>query len=283
MADSANFSQYGTKLANLINPQVLADMIEKKLTDAIKFAPLAVIDTTLEGRPGDTLTLPSWDYIGDASAVDEAADIPIAQMVKSTATATVHKLGKGVELTDEAVLSGYGDPVGEAVKQLTLSIASGEDNEMLGTLRNIAAGMTKTFSGTVPTADDIADALELFGEDIEGDKVILVSPATYTALRKSDDWCPASDIAANLIINGTVGMIHGCQVVVSNKLKTNGGATANDAYIVKPGALRIITKRGTLVETDRDIIAKFTVITADKHFVTYLYDASKAIKLVKNP
>ena len=283
MADSANFSQYGTKLANLINPQVLADMIDKKLTDAIKFAPLAVVDTTLEGRPGDTLTLPSWDYIGDASAVDEAADIPIAQMVKSTATATVHKLGKGVELTDEAVLSGYGDPVGEAVSQLALSIAAGEDNEMLGTLRNIAAGMTHNFSGTTPVADDIADALELFGEDIEGEKVILVSPATYTALRKTDDWVPASDVAANMIIRGTVGMVHGCQVVVSNKLAKNGASTSNDAYIVKPGALRIITKRGTLVETDRDIIAKFTVITADKHFVTYLYDASKAIKLVKNP
>lgn len=283
MADSANFSANGTKLTNVINPQVLADMVEKKLTNAIKFAPLAVIDTTLEGTPGNTLTLPSWNYIGDASAVDEAADIPIAQLTASTATATIHKLGRGVELTDEAVLSGYGDPIGQAAEQLALSIAAGEDNEMLTTLRNIAAGMTKTFSGTVPTADDIADALELFGEDIEGEKVILVSPATYTALRKSDDWVPASDVAANLIINGTVGMVHGCQVVVSNKLAKIGDTTSNDAYIVKPGALRIITKRGTLVETDRDIVAKFTVITADKHFVTYLYDASKAVKLVKNP
>lgn len=278
MATSANFDANGTMLSDIINPQVMADMIDKKLTDYIKFAPLATIDTTLEGRPGNTLTLPSWNYIGDASVVGEAEDIPIAQLTAATATATVHKIGKGVELTDEAVLSGYGDPVGEAVKQIALSIASGEDNEMLTTLSNIAAGMTSAFTGTTPTADDIADALELFGEDIEGEKVILVSPATYTALRKADDWVPASDIAASLIINGTVGMVHGCQVVVSNKLTTSG-----NAYIVKPGALRIITKRGVLVETDRDIVAKFTVITGDKHFVTYLYDASKAIKLVKNP
>ena len=278
MATSANFDANGTMLSDIINPQVMADMIDKKLTDYIKFAPLATIDTTLEGRPGNTLTLPSWNYIGDAPVVGEAEDIPIAQLTKATATATVHKIGKGVELTDEAVLSGYGDPVGEAVKQIALSIASGEDNEMLTTLSNIAAGMTHEFTGTTPTADDIADALELFGEDIEGEKVILVSPATYTGLRKADDWVPASDIAASLIINGTVGMVHGCQVVVSNKLKTSG-----NAYIVKPGALRIITKRGVLVETDRDIVAKFTVITGDKHFVTYLYDASKAIKLVKNP
>lgn len=266
----------GTFIASIVNPEVMADMIEKKLTDAIKFAPLAVIDNTLEGRPGDTITLPSYAYIGDATVVAEGADIPVVELTASTTTATVHKLGKAIEITDEAVLSGYGDPVGEAVKQITLSIAAGEDNEMLTTLSGIGSAMTYTYSGAVPSADDIADSLELFGEDIDGDKVYLTSPAGYTALRKSDDWIPGTDVGANLIIQGTVGMIHGCQVVVSNKLKNQ-----NDMFIVKPGALRIFTKRGTFVESDRDIIAKYTAISADKHFVTYLYDASKAIKLTK--
>lgn len=266
----------GTFLADIINPQVMADMIEKKLTDAIRFAPLAVIDRTLEGRPGDRITLPSWNYIGDAAVVAEGADITVNQLTASSTPVAVHKIGNAVEITDEALLSGYGDPVGEAIRQLALSIGSGEDNEMLTTLTGIAAGMTYTYSGTTPTADDVADALELFGEDIDGEKVILASPAAYTAFRKADDWVPASDIAADLIIRGTVGMVHGCQIVVSNKLKNN-----NNLFIVKPGALRIFTKRETLVETDRDILAKYTVISADKHFATYLYDASKAIKLTK--
>lgn len=263
----------GTFLADLINPQVMADMIDKKLTDAIRFASLATIDSTLVGQPGDTLTLPSWNYIGDASLVAEGADITVAQLTATPATAQVHKIGKAVEITDEAVLSGYGDPIGEAINQLALSIAAGEDNEMLTTLAGIGASMTYSASGSI-SADDVADALVKFGEDIEGDKSILVSPAAYAAFRKADDWLPASDIAADTLIRGTVGMIHGCQVVVSNKLATSGSA-----YIVKPGALRIIMKRDTLVEADRDILAKYTVISADKHFVTYLYDASKAIKI----
>lgn len=48
-----------TLLANIINPEVMADMIDKKLVDLMKFAPLADIDYTLQGRPGDTITLPS--------------------------------------------------------------------------------------------------------------------------------------------------------------------------------------------------------------------------------
>ena len=44
-----------TKLANLIDPQVIADFVDQKLIDNIVFAPLAEIDQTLVGRPGDTL------------------------------------------------------------------------------------------------------------------------------------------------------------------------------------------------------------------------------------
>lgn len=49
-----------TKLGNLIDPQVLADYLDVKLMDAIKFAPLCAVRNDLVGRPGDTLTLPKY-------------------------------------------------------------------------------------------------------------------------------------------------------------------------------------------------------------------------------
>jgi len=267
-----------TKLAQMIDPEVLAPMIDKKLTDDMKFAPLCRIDTTLVGRPGTTVTLPSWNYIGDATTVAEGADIPISQLTKSTATVTIAKVGKGLQITDEALLAGYGDPMGEIAKQIRLAIASKLDNDVLGILHNIAAGMTYTGAAAgLLTPDDIADALTLFGEDIDGSKAILMCPAQYAVLRKAKDWIPASEVAAQAILRGMVGEIYGCQVVVTNKL-----ATTQEAYIVKPEALAIYLKRDTTVEYDRDIINDTTYITANKHYAPYLYDASRAIKLVKN-
>ena len=50
----------GTYLSALFNPQVVADLIETKLTHKMVFAPLAMIDYTLQGRAGNTVTLPYY-------------------------------------------------------------------------------------------------------------------------------------------------------------------------------------------------------------------------------
>ena len=118
-----------TKLENLINPQVMADMISATLPKKIKFTPIAHIDTTLVGRAGDTITIPKYAYIGDAEDVAEGVAMGTTVLTASSTQATVKKAGKAVELTDESVLSGYGDPTGEATRQITLSIGSKVDND----------------------------------------------------------------------------------------------------------------------------------------------------------
>lgn len=269
MAVNAN----ATLLANLIDPEVIGRRLEAKLTKAMKFAPLAQVDTTLVGRPGDTLSFPAWTYIGKATVTAEGQPITINQLTASTTPVTVKKVGNGVELTDEAVLSGYGDPVGEATNQLAVSVADALDDELVAVLNgNTSNTHTVAATGTVD-ADDIADALVNFGEDIDGEKVVLVNPADYKVLRKSQSWLPASEIAAEILVKGAVGEVAGCQVIVTERL------AAGTAHIVKPGAVAIILKRDTMIESDRDIINKSTVMTVDKHFAAYLKDASKAIKL----
>lgn len=273
-----------TKLENLINPEVIADFVETKLVDNMVFSPLADIDYTLEGRAGSILKYPVWNYIGSASVLSEASTLSVATLSASTASVEIYKIAKGVRVTDEAILSGLGDAVNEGARQITVALASKIDDDLLNTLSTrIGSLMTYTTSAsTVAPADtDITDALELFGEDIDGTKVAVVAPAVYTKMRKtgkdSGNWIPASEISANIAVKGAVGEYQGCQVIVSNKLKTSG-----DAYIVKPGALRLVLKRGVQVEMDRDILNFSDVVTGSVHYATYLYNASGAIKITKH-
>lgn len=270
-----------TKLANLIDPHVLADYIDKKLIDNIRFAPLATVDRTLVGSAGSVILFPAYSYISMASDLTEGSAISTVSLNATSVSAQIKEIGKGVEITDSAILSAYGDPVEEIAKQLVLSIADKVDADFLTILSGIAAGMTKstTASTCAIAVKDISDALELFGEDIDGKKALLVSPRTYTAIRNTKDWCPASEYAAGALVKGAVGQIFGCDVMVTNRLRQTAVA-GETAYIVKPGALRLILKRDTLLETDRDILRRVNVFTATKHYVNYLYNASGAIKIM---
>lgn len=266
-----------TLLADLFVPQVVADEIDKKLVDAIRFAPLAVIDTTLVGRPGDELTMPSYEYIGDAEAVNEGEDIPIKKLSQDTEKVKVSKIGRAVEFSDEALISGYGNVAEEAAKQVVVAINSKLEADLIkemSTKATLTSTLDLTSAGGKNITHEIADALAKFGEDIDGEKVLLVPPAVYTALIKSDGWIPNTEAGANILISGTVGTIFGMQVVISNRL-----AADKEAYIVKPGALRIVMKRNTLVEFDRDILSEMNYIKASKLFAPYVYDKSKVIKI----
>lgn len=264
-----------TLLQDLFVPEVVADAIDKKLVDAIRFAPLAVIDNTLVGRPGDELTMASYEYVGDAEAVAEGADIPIAKLSQDSVKVKVAKIGKAVEFSDEALLSGYDNDIAEeAAKQVVVAINSKLEADLIAKMSTDSklTGSIDLKAGNV--THSIAEALTAFGEDMEGEKVLLVSPAVYTSLLKSDAWIPGTEAGANVIMSGVVGTIFGMQVVLSNRLTAR-----NEAYIIKPGALRIAMKRNTLVEFDRDILSEMNYIKASKIFAPYVYDKTKIIKL----
>ena len=258
-------SENATKIADLINPQVLADMVSAELPNAITFAPLATVGTRLEGRAGNTLTMPKFGYIGDAVDVAEGEDIPISKMTTSETEVTIKKAGKGVELTDEAVLNGYGDNVGEAKSQIVMALANKIDNDMLAALKT--ATLTATAAMSV---SGLITAKAKFGEKVNQAAVLVVNSNNYVKIANEIVSLENTD---KVLLDGVVGKVGGLQVAISDKL------TDTEAYIVATGALGLEYKRRVQVETDRDIIAKVNVITGDVHYATYLRDESKAIKV----
>lgn len=259
-----------TKLAQLINPEVMGAFAERKLEAEFKFAPLAVIGHELQGQAGDTLTIPVWGYIGKAEDVEEGAPIPISKMGQTKTSVKVKKAGKGIELTDEAVLSGLGDAVGEGEKQLAEAILDKVNKDCFDTLMGTTT-LQHPVTGNKLNADAVADALVHFKEDVHEGQVLFVSPKRYAELRKDPAWVTV--LAGEKFISGQVGEIMGCSVVVSNMMEDD------KALIVRAGALGLELKRDTMIESDRDIIHKSTIITIDKHYVAYLKDASKVIKV----
>lgn len=332
-----------TKLKDLVDPQVMADMVSAKLPKKIKFTPIARIDTTLEGRPGSTITVPKYAYIGDAEDVAEGVAMGTTVLTASTTEAKVKKAGKAVELTDESVLSGYGDPVGTAVNQLTMSIAAKVDNDGYDAL----CGAPLTYDGTATEISyrGVVSANAKFEDESDASltKIIFIHPNQEATLLNDDDFKSNDKYPLNVIMSGTIGSIAGAQVVKSKKVKlikyelddstgtvtivadeTKEDATNihldtaisqvldktglkvgsklkavavpyyacpivivstedpnevadEDGVSEEEAALTIYMKRDVEIESDRDILAKTTVISADEHYTAVLSNESKVV------
>ena len=255
----------------LINPQVLAEYLDWKMMDAIKFAPLCNVNRDLEGRPGSTITLPKYTFIGLADEVAEGDKIDMVPLEASSEDHKVKKVAKGVTVTDEAILSAYGNPVDEVAKQLLMAIAGKVDDDCVAAFREAKL--------VVPEAafdkKMIVDMIEKFGEDIEEEMTLIVHPEQLADLRRDDAFVQIEN--GQRVISGEMGQIYGCRVVVSNKAK-NKETGKNEMFLVKAGAVEILMKRNVAVEADRNIVNKTNMFTADEHYVVYLRDESKIVK-----
>ena len=330
-----------TKLENLIDPEVMADMVSARLPKKIKFTPIAKIDTTLVGRPGSTIRTPKYGYIGDAKDVPEGTPIDITLLAASSTEATIKKAGKAVELSDESVLSGYGDPINAAVNQIAMSIAAKVDNDGYDALCETPF----TFDGTTGVIGykpvTLANAIFEDESDASLSKILFIHPNQEVTLLNDEDFKSNDKYPMNVIMSGTIGAIAGAQVVKSKKVKlvkyeldnasgtitivadsTAESATAlhletaqastlgklkvgdklkavatkfyacpivivassdpnedaeADGADESESALTIYMKRDVQIETDRDILTKTTVFSADEHYTVVLSNESKVV------
>ena len=120
-----------TMLADLINPEVMADMISAKIEKKLKMTPFVKVDTTLQGREGDTITIPAFLYTGNCVEVAEGEEIPVRKLGVTSKKYTIKKVGDGLQYSDEAVLSAHGNVVGEGNNQLGLSVAEKIENDIM--------------------------------------------------------------------------------------------------------------------------------------------------------
>lgn len=275
-----------TKLENLIDAEVMADAISGKIASKIVVSPFAKVDTTLEGKnAGDTITIPQFAYIGDAEDVAEGVACGTVQLSATTTQAKVKKAMKAVTLTDEAVLSGYGDPVGETNTQLAKSIAAKVDVDAMAALQT--AQLKHDGTANKIGYAGIVDAVDIFEEEFNSSKVIFIHPLQVSALRKDSEFIAADKLKEQVIVTGAIGKICNCEVVVSKKVPLDEAGTSYVCPIVKlneetetedeSSALTIYLKRNVNVETERHTLSRTTDISVDEIYTVALSNASKVV------
>ena len=277
-----------TTMAQMINPEVMGDMINAKIEAQAKLVPYAKVDTSLVGVPGDTKTVPAWNYIGDAEDVAEGAEVGLTQLTASSTTFTIKKAMKAVGITQEAINSGLGNPVGQAEAQLAKAIHGKVDNDLLDaalTATNVAGDGTAQIS-----YDAIVDAVSKFEDEEDGiEKVLFISPLQEAALLKDPLFTSADKFVGGVAVNGSIGKVAGCWVKKSNKIKAKSGVFTNPIIKMEPDsteteytedelpALTIFLKKDTTVTADFIQRKQTHEIVAAKYYGVALTNAAKVV------
>lgn len=290
-----------TKLSDLINPQVMGDMIEAKIEAQCKLTPYAHVDTTLQGTAGDTKTVPSWNYIGDAedfdveTASNTDAEVGTTKLTAGFRTFTIKCAMKAVSILQTAINSGLGDPVGQANLQLGKSIVNKIDNDVLTAIYDAESDEDypcKTSGDGTATInyDGIVDAVTIF-EDEEDDieKVMFVHPEQVAELLKDPDFLSADKFTAGVAVKGAIGQIAGCWIKKSKKVKKTGTVWFNPIIKCEPDspeteytedelpAVTIFLKKDTQVDHEWFPKKQRHDITASKYYGVAVTNASKVV------
>lgn len=266
-----------TTSGQVLDPEVLADMASAELVADLKFTPFAQTDDTLEGRPGSEVDFPAWNYIGDAVDLTEDEDMETTTLTYGVQKATIKEYGKAVSITDMAMLTGYGDPYGESVKQLGLAMANKLDNDILQVLSGAQYKAT-----TTATVSGLQDALDNFNDEGDATIALVISPKAAGKLRldAGDKFLAGSELGAQRIASGVYGEVLGAQIIRSRKLNDNAAylIKTSDPEDTKP-AVKLMLKRGVNIEAERKPGARKTNLYATAVGAPYLYNPSKVVQI----
>lgn len=277
-----------TTMSNMINPEVMGDMIEAKIDALLKITKYAKVDTTLQGTAGDTKTVPSWNYIGDAVDVAEGEEVDLTSMTAGTKTFTIKKAMKSVGITQEAVNSGLGNPIGQAEKQLAMSIAGKVDQDVFDA---VMTSKITSGDGTEQIAyKGIVEGVGKFSEEEMTEKVHFVAPEQVTTLRLDPNFISADKYNNNVVMTGEIGMIAGTHIVPSKKVKVDDNGFFNCPMIKLEAesaetdftedelpAVTIFLKKNTQTDAEWKPRTQTHEITTAKYYGVALTNESKVV------
>ncbi|MFJ7267256.1 phage head protein [Streptomyces sp. NPDC099050] len=268
-----------TTSTNLIIPEVWADLSQAQFTGAVRVlnSGAVVQDDTLVGQPGDEISFPKWDAIGELDDLTEGTAMSTSIMGQRASKSMIKEAGKAVEITDRAILTGLGDPRAEAQRQFGILSARKVDASLIAQAQadETAQGGGNPLAFTAGAGTTklswpvLVDALAVFGDEWEPSEFagLFINSAQQVDVFKDSQFIEASKLGADTPVRtGQIGAVAGVPVIVTNRI------AVKKFLLLKKNSMGALYKRRPLVETDRDILKRTTVVTTNMHYATKRLD-----------
>lgn len=273
-----------TKIADIIDPEVLADQISAKFPDKLVLGQtsLVEVDSTFPlGSPGTRFKIPFWKRIGTFTDLAEGTAMTPGKITTGKEFSTVLRGGVALEVTDQSELVSKADPVGEIADQLARRAAEYIDAKLTTELEKTPNTFDQTVqqvgSTTLMTQNVLIKALvsklgDNFASLMAGGAIIMHSKV-YGDLLQLGAIQNQYQSGMDVIRTGVIPTLLGLPIFLSDRVTTSVSSvtTRYQTYVVGVGALALYYQRQVMVEFDRDILKLSDIISANVHFAPHLF------------
>lgn len=260
-----------TTSANVIIPEVLADMISAQIPGKLALAGTDAVVTlnNLQGKPGDTVKIPRWEAIGEFEQLEEGTPMTPVNLAANSITTTIKEFGKAVEITERALLSSYSDPIKELADQFAKYFARAVDRELVKTATTGVPASNIHSINTTINLDAVVEAKFKWADEQDDAYGLVVHPKVAADLLKLPEFKANSQLASDIIVKGSVGQLYGMPVFISRAIPQVSGKYRN--LLLKRKALGLWYKKELEVKTDEDIYGRVIAIAANTYFATGVF------------
>ena len=269
-----------TLSTDLYRPEVWRDLAQTafKGRAIVATSPAVVVDDSLVGEPGDTVNFPKWMNLSDMQDLAETDVLVPEKLRQSNSQATIKEAGKAAEWSDKAKLTGIGNIQDEAIRQFGVLAARKVDADLIAAATAAIAGGITYADGTPAVASNplaltatggltwanIVKAGLLFGDEFDPADFagLYINSAASEQMLNDEKFIQAAQTSGgnSLISGGLLGTKNGLRIFQTNRL------AAGKALLLKNNSLGLMYKRRPVVEQDRDILARTTVVATTMHY-----------------
>jgi len=269
-----------TMSTDLYRPEVWADLAQAKFKQkAIVSTSSAVLtDDRLAGQPGDTIDFPKWGQLSEMEDIDENKSLVPEKLTQSNSKAVIKEAGKAAEWSDRAKLTGIGNVQDEAIRQFGILSARKVDKDLIAAATQVITGGISYADGTTSTDSkpfsitltggvtwaNLVKATLLFGDDYDPAEFagMFINSAAAEVMLNDEKFIQAGQTSGGntVIQSGMLGTRNGLNFYLTDRL------AANKALLLKQNSLGLFYKRRPIVEQDRDILDRKTVVTTNLHY-----------------
>lgn len=269
-----------TLSTDLYRPEVWRDLAQTafKGRAIVATSPAVVVDDSLVGEPGDTVNFPKWMNLSEMEDLAETDVLVPEKLRQSNSQATIKEAGKAAEWSDKAKLTGIGNIQDEAIRQFGVLAARKVDAGLIAAATATIAGgityadgtpavasnpLTLTATGGLTWANIVKAGL-LFGDEFDPADFagLYINSAASEQMLNDEKFIQAAQTSGgnSLISGGLLGTKNGLRIFQTNRL------AAGKALLLKNNSLGLMYKRRPVVEQDRDILARTTVVATTMHY-----------------